>query len=96
MASAWRVVVAVLCGLAAEFALRRLIRRPIAALEAGKHVIVEKPMAMSAKEGQAMLDAAKRAGKQLIVGFQHRFDAKTKLMAIDGAMINMLTGRQQP
>ena len=28
----------------------------------------------------AMLDAAKRAGKQLIVGFQHRFDAKTKLI----------------
>ena len=37
----------------------------IAALEAGKHVIVEKPMAMSAKEGQKMLDAANRAGKQL-------------------------------
>ena len=52
----------------------------ITALEAGKHVIVEKPMAMSAREGQAMLDAAKRAGKQLIVGFQHRFDAKTKLI----------------
>jgi len=30
---AWRVAVALLCGLAAEFALRRLIRRPIAALE---------------------------------------------------------------
>jgi predicted dehydrogenase len=52
----------------------------IAALEAGKHVIVEKPMAMNAREGQQMLDAAKRNGKQLIVGFQHRFDAKTKLI----------------
>ncbi len=31
---AWRVAVALLCGLAAEFALARLIRRPIAALEA--------------------------------------------------------------
>ena len=31
---AWRVGVALLCGLAAEFALRRLIRRPVAALEA--------------------------------------------------------------
>jgi small-conductance mechanosensitive channel len=30
---AWRVGVALLCGLAAQFALRRLIRRPIAALE---------------------------------------------------------------
>ena len=46
----------------------------IAALEAGKHVIVEKPMAMNATKAQAMLDAAKKSGKQLIVGFQHRFD----------------------
>ncbi|MEA2733551.1 MAG: hypothetical protein QOE14_2 [Humisphaera sp.] len=52
----------------------------IAALEAGKHVIVEKPMAMNAKEAQVMLDAAKRSGKKLIVGFQHRFDPKTKLI----------------
>ncbi len=52
----------------------------IAALNAGKHVIVEKPMAMSAKEGQAMLDAAKKAGKQLVVGFQYRFDGKTQVI----------------
>ena len=37
--------------------------------------MVEKPMAMNAKEGQTMLDAAKKHGKQLIVGFQYRFDA---------------------
>lgn len=52
----------------------------IAALDAGKHVMVEKPMAMSAGEAQKMLDAARRNGKQIIVGFQHRFDAKTKLI----------------
>ena len=52
----------------------------IAALDAGKHVMVEKPMAMNAREAQAMLDAAKRNGKQIIVGFQHRFDAKSKLI----------------
>ena len=44
----------------------------IAALEAGKHVMVEKPMAMHAREAQKMLDAAKRSGKQLIIGFQWR------------------------
>ena len=52
----------------------------IAALKAGKHVMVEKPMAMNAKEAQQMLDAATKAGKQLIIGFQHRFDPRTKLI----------------
>jgi myo-inositol 2-dehydrogenase/D-chiro-inositol 1-dehydrogenase len=35
----------------------------IAALEAGKHVIIEKPLARTPVEGQAILDAATRAGK---------------------------------
>src|SRR5688500_1278909 len=52
----------------------------IAALEAGKHVLVEKPLAMNAKEGQQMLDAARKAGKHLIIGFQHRFDTKTDMI----------------
>ncbi len=52
----------------------------IAALRAGKHVLVEKPMAMNAREGQQMLDAARKAGKELIVGFQHRFEPRTKLI----------------
>src|SRR2546423_6507468 len=52
----------------------------IAALDAGKNVMVEKPMAMNAREAQTMLDAARRNGKQIIVGFQHRFDAKSKLI----------------
>jgi predicted dehydrogenase len=45
----------------------------IQALQAGKHVIVEKPMAMSAREAQAMCDAAKKAKKVLSIGFQQRF-----------------------
>jgi predicted dehydrogenase len=39
----------------------------VAALEAGKNVYCEKPMARNAKEAQAMLDAAKRTGKMLAV-----------------------------
>ncbi len=40
----------------------------IRAAKAGKHVICEKPMAVSVKEGQAMIDACKAAGKQLAIG----------------------------
>lgn len=47
----------------------------IDALEAGKHVLVEKPLAMNATEGKAMVDAAKRTGKKLQVGFMNRFSA---------------------
>jgi len=45
----------------------------IDALKAGKHVMVEKPMAMKAREAQAMCDAAKAARKVLTIGFQHRY-----------------------
>jgi predicted dehydrogenase len=39
-----------------------------AALAAGKHVFLEKPMALSLAEGQALAAAAATAGKQLMVG----------------------------
>lgn len=45
----------------------------IAALEAGVHVLCEKPMAMSAEESAAMLEAANRTGKVLGIGFHYRF-----------------------
>ncbi|MBT7860681.1 MAG: Gfo/Idh/MocA family oxidoreductase [Gemmatimonadetes bacterium] len=39
----------------------------IAAAEAGKHVIVEKPMALSVEEATSMIEAAERAGVRLYV-----------------------------
>jgi len=44
------------------------------ALEAGKHVLVEKPLSVTLQEGIAMVQAAKRSGKILTVGFQPRYD----------------------
>src|SRR5438552_14430840 len=46
----------------------------IAAAEAGLHVLVEKPMCFSVAEGQAMIDAAAKAGKVLMVGYNKRYD----------------------
>ena len=44
----------------------------IDALNAGKHVLCEKPMAVSREEARAMLDAAKKNGKFLMVGLNQR------------------------
>jgi len=50
----------------------------IGALKAGCHVLVEKPLAMNAVEGQAMVDASKAAKKHLIIAFQQRFQPKAQ------------------
>jgi predicted dehydrogenase len=43
------------------------------AVEAGKHVIVEKPAARSVSEIDAVIDAAKRGRRRVRVGFNHRY-----------------------
>lgn len=45
----------------------------IAALEAGKHVMCEKPMAKTYAEAKAMVEAAERTGKILTIGYQNRY-----------------------
>ncbi|MBC1489010.1 Gfo/Idh/MocA family oxidoreductase [Listeria sp. FSL L7-1485] len=45
----------------------------IAALEAGKHVMCEKPMAKTTEEARNMIKAAERTGKKLTIGYQNRF-----------------------
>ena len=50
------------------------------AAAAGKHVLVEKPMAMSAAEGQEMIEACDRAGVQLFVAYYRRFHPHVRKM----------------
>jgi predicted dehydrogenase len=45
----------------------------IDALEAGKHVLVEKPLAINAAEGREMVAAARRTGRKLQAGLNNRF-----------------------
>jgi predicted dehydrogenase len=52
----------------------------VAALEAGKHVMCEKPMAINSAEAQKMLDAAKRTGKKLTIGYQSRHRADSQYL----------------
>jgi predicted dehydrogenase len=46
----------------------------IKAAKAGKHVLSEKPMEVSAKKCQEMIDACKKAGRKLAVGYRCQFE----------------------
>ncbi len=70
----------------------------ISASNAGAHVMVEKPMAMSAAEAKKMITAANRKRRKLVIGFQHRYDPRTKFIkdAVDsGRMGKVIYGRIQ-
>jgi len=70
----------------------------IAALKAGKHVLVEKPIARNATEGQEMIDAAKKSGKKFMVAQCYRYRSENQMLKrfIDGgAMGEMYYGRVQ-
>lgn len=45
----------------------------LAAVQMGKHVLVEKPAARGARELDAIIEAAQRTGVQVRVGFNHRY-----------------------
>ena len=51
-----------------------------AALEAGKHVLCERPLARSAEEAAAMTRAAKKSDRVLMCALQHRFRADAQLL----------------
>lgn len=78
---------------AANFAHAELT---IAALNAGKHVLCEKPMAITLAECEAMVEAAKKNGKYLMIGHNQRL-AKAHAMArkliVDGLIGDIVTFR---
>lgn len=52
----------------------------IAALNAGKHVLCEKPMAMNVEEAKLMEEAAKKNNKKLMIGFVRRFGNDCRIL----------------
>ena len=56
-------------------------RHAIMAAEAGKHILVEKPMAVTLAEAAAMVAAAEAAGTVLMVGPSHGYDPPVALAA---------------
>lgn len=75
----------------------------IEALESGKHVICEKPMALNSEDCQRMIDASVKANKKLFVVKQNRFNPpvamlkkvldENKLGKINYAVINCFWNR---
>jgi predicted dehydrogenase len=61
-------------------------RQSIAAFEAGAHVLCEKPLCMDRAEAEAMVAAAKKAGRLFTVGFQ------TRQSRVDRALKRFIAG----
>ena len=71
----------------------------ITAARNGKHVLVEKPMALTLDECHAIIEAARKAGVQLVVGHSHSFDApiaRTRELIASGTFgaLRMITAVQ--
>lgn len=52
----------------------------MAAFEAGKHVICEKPISTNTADARKMVEAAKKSGKIFMMGFNNRFRGDTQLL----------------
>jgi len=83
---------------AVSVALPNVLHAPISidALKAGCHVLCEKPMAMNARQARAMLAAAAKAGKRLMINFSYRFTPQgqaLKKVADSGVLGDVYYGR---
>ncbi|MDT7580584.1 MAG: hypothetical protein QOK35_1848 [Pseudonocardiales bacterium] len=65
----------------------------VAALDAGKHVVVEKPVEVSLAAADRIIDAEKRSGRTVAVISQHRFDRSTEkvLQAVRDGHLGTIT-----
>lgn len=64
--------------LSADFSLQGEMAKDL--LRAGKHVFMEKPMAVSVEQGREIVDAARESGKKLMVGYMKRYDAGNEIV----------------
>ncbi|HET7560600.1 MAG TPA: Gfo/Idh/MocA family oxidoreductase [Limnochordia bacterium] len=55
-------------------------RTSVDALNAGKHVLTEKPMAVTLEQAVEMAQTAKKTGKILTIGFQPRYDPNMQML----------------
>jgi len=83
---------------AVSVALPNALHAPvtIAGLNAGLHVLCEKPMAMNVRQARAMLAAAKKARRKLMINFSYRFMPQTqslKSVVASGAIGEVYYGR---
>ena len=65
-------------------------RQTIAALNAGVHVMVEKPMAMNAQEAEQMCEAAQRSGALLMVAHCWRFHHEVQWLKEQSARLGKI------
>lgn len=82
------VTIATPSGLHAEIGIK--------AAQAGKHVLVEKPMAMTLRSADALIEACRNAGVKLGVIHQNRFNDSVRLLrqAVEGGRFGKLTHGQ--
>ncbi len=52
----------------------------VAAFQAGKHVLVEKPMAATSSDALKMVEAAEKSGKKFTVGYQNRLRSEVQTL----------------
>lgn len=64
-------------GISGPFHVQGCIARDM--LKAGKHVFVEKPMAVTSEQGEEIISASRETGARIMVGYMKRYDAGYEL-----------------